>query len=81
MLTGLRHFCFEYLSWAFQLKSLYTFNDKFGPTWSGRYVAFRDLKQVGPILMAIIQSEDPIVPPGFGSGARKIWEAVRRLRG
>jgi lysylphosphatidylglycerol synthetase-like protein (DUF2156 family) len=65
-ITGLRHFCFENLSWLFQLKSLYSFNAKFAPTWESRYLAFRDLASTGKILMAIIQSEDPIRLPTLG---------------
>ena len=63
--TALRGFCFEYLSSMFQLKSLYTFNDKFQPTWSSRYAVFRDLRHAGAIIMAIIQAEDPITLPSF----------------
>ncbi len=62
-LTSLRRFCFDYLSWLFQMKSLYRFNAKFQPTWESRYLAFRDLKSIGKIVMAIIQSEDPIELP------------------
>jgi lysyl-tRNA synthetase, class II len=62
-LTSLRRFCFDNLSWLFQMKSLYRFNAKFQPTWESRYLAFRDLKSIGKIVMAIIQSEDPIELP------------------
>jgi lysylphosphatidylglycerol synthetase-like protein (DUF2156 family) len=62
-ITLLRRFCFENLSWLFQLKSLYRFNAKLKPNWESRYLAFRDLSAVGPIALAIIQSEDPIHLP------------------
>lgn len=64
--TLLRRFCFDNLSSLFQLKSLYRFNAKFKPRWESRYLAFRDLSAVGPILLAIIQSEDPIHLPHIG---------------
>lgn len=63
----LRGLVFNNFSWAFQMKTLYDFNAKFNPTWKSRYVAFRDLKYVGTMLAAIIQSEDPIVLPKFGA--------------
>ena len=68
-ITDLRHFCFDNLSWLFQLKSLYNFNAKFAPKWESRYLAFRDLASTGKIVMAIIQSEDPVRLPVVGRAA------------
>ncbi len=59
-LTALRTLAFERLSWLFQLKSLYTFNDKFRPHWVTRYAAYRDLAKVPLITLAIIQAEDKL---------------------
>lgn len=71
VITTLRRVGFDNLSSMFQLKSLYMFNAKFKPTWASRYVAYRDLMRAGKILMAIIQSEDPITLPRFGGVTRR----------
>jgi lysyl-tRNA synthetase, class II len=64
--TTLRRFLFDNLSSTFQLKSLFRFNAKFQPEWVARYVAYRDLRRAGKIILAIIQAEDPITLPSFG---------------
>jgi lysylphosphatidylglycerol synthetase-like protein (DUF2156 family) len=73
-ITILRRFCFDYLSSVFQMKTLYTFNDKFQPEWASRYVAFRHLSRVGTMLAAIIQAEDPITLPSLGGMLRGAGE-------
>jgi phosphatidylglycerol lysyltransferase len=61
-----RRFLFERLSAYYQLKSLYQFNDKFGPRWSSRYLAYRDVLKIPKLALAIAQSEDPIRLPSRG---------------
>lgn len=62
---GLR-LLYRHLSSVYQLHSLYQFNNKFQPDWQSRYLAFRDVRAMPKVAMAIVQTEDPVhvsLPP------------------
>jgi lysyl-tRNA synthetase class 2 len=63
VLENTRRFLYDHLSSVYQLRSLEQFNDKFGPRWQSRYLAYRDVLQIPKLAVAIAQSEDPIRIP------------------
>jgi lysylphosphatidylglycerol synthetase-like protein (DUF2156 family) len=58
--ASLRRFIFDNLSSMYQLKTLYSFNAKFEPEWSSRYLVYGSLMRAGKVIMAVVQAEDPI---------------------
>lgn len=60
---GARQFLWEHLSSVYQLKSLYQFNEKFGPCWRSRYLAYSDVLKIPKLAIAIAQSEAPVQLP------------------
>lgn len=70
-IEGTRRFLFEHLSGFYQLKSLYQFNNKFGPRWRSRYMAYGDVLKLPKMALAIVQSEDPVKLPSLAAVLRR----------
>lgn len=62
-LESTRRFLYGHLSSVYQMRSLEQFNAKFTPHWRSRYLAYRDVRKLPKLAVAIAQSEDPIRLP------------------
>jgi lysyl-tRNA synthetase, class II len=71
MLEETRRFIFENLSSFYQLKSLAQFNNKFAPQWRSRFLAYGDMLTFPKLVLAVVQSEDPIKFPRRMTGRRE----------